>query len=161
MTKERDTLLYQFLEAAVFNPKQAKAMLRRHPDLIKRKTSVGETALHYVIVEDSPTGAEFLIGQGSDINTTNNFGDTPLMDAAYLGYTRMVKLLLDHGADLSVRNPDQETAFHKAAHAGSIPVMKLLLDHGADMHAVNDLGESVLDLAPARLKDKVAALLNS
>ena len=148
------------MEAAVHNTGQAKAMLRRHPDLIKRKTSVGETALHYVIVEDSPTGAEFLIGHGSDVNTTNNFGETPLMDAAYLGYTRMVKILLEHGAGVNLRSPDGETALHKAAQAGSVPVMEVLLDHGAEVHAVTDIGETVLDLVPLRMKDRIAALVS-
>jgi ankyrin repeat protein len=81
------------------------------------------------------------LDRGADVNTRNDFGETPLMNAASLGYFKMCELLLKRGADLEVRATSEETAISKAAQSGERSVLMMLLDllpAGADINAYFD-----------------------
>lgn len=47
----------------------------------------------------------YLLENGSDINVTNRYGDTPLHTAVTLRNIEMVKLLVEKGAKLNIKNP--------------------------------------------------------
>lgn len=94
-----DELLNELIDAAVLDHDRARELLRRHPQLLHAKKSLGETSLHFLAVENYPVGVDFLAKAGADVNTRNEFDKTPLMEAKLLGYEEMVKLLLSHGAN--------------------------------------------------------------
>ena len=59
-----------------------------------------------------------LIKGGFDVNLqTEKDGKTLLMQAAYLGYEKMVLLLLKHGADVTLKDKNGETAIQKCHRA--------------------------------------------
>ena len=62
------------------------------------------------------------------INTPNKIQDTPLIVAAYYGYSNIVEYLLDVGADPSIRNTAGKTALDYAQEKGREECVKLLLD---------------------------------
>ena len=74
-----------------------------------------------------------------DVNLSNDFGDTPLMYAAYHGDVEAVKVLVQAGANLECRNQSLCTALMYAAHneAGNSESVELLLKSGADVNAIN------------------------
>lgn len=69
---------------------------------------------------------------------------TPLMDAASLGYSKIVNLLLVHGASINAENPNGSTALFYAATRGHINVVKMLLQKGANPKHVQKNGNSLL-----------------
>jgi ankyrin repeat protein len=75
-----------------------------------------------------------LIAQGVDVNETDAKGDSPLIIAAYKGYTEIVKLLLEAGADVGALDPGMKaTALHAASYAGHAEAAKLLIEYGIDI----------------------------
>lgn len=84
---------YELVKCAASEQDAALFMLNAHPELLNAKTSIGETALHYLAVENQLAGVKFLVQQGADINSQNDFGDTPLMDAARLNHVGDVSFL--------------------------------------------------------------------
>ena len=57
---------------------------------------------------------KLLVSNGADVNIANNNGDTPLIDAAYLGKLENLRYLLANGADVSLKNNQGKTAFDVA-----------------------------------------------
>ncbi|TDI24476.1 MAG: hypothetical protein E2P06_07045 [Acidobacteria bacterium] len=53
--------------------------------------------------------ARLAVELGVDVNAANHRGDTPLHDAARLGYNSIIQLLADHGADVNVQNTREQT----------------------------------------------------
>lgn len=127
--------LGQFIDAAVNDQPSAKEMLEQHPELIDDRYLWGETALHFLAVENYVDGVRFLISLGFDVNATNESGETPLGGAVQLGYEEMATLLLDAGAD-----PNVGTLFHSKIIFGTIRepdliMLELLLRHGVHYDA--------------------------
>ena len=81
-----------------------------------------------------------------DLNLSNDFGDTPLMYAAYHGNEESVNALVQAGANLECRNESLCTALMYAAHneAGNSECVELLLKSGADVNARNADGRTSL-----------------
>jgi ankyrin repeat protein len=74
-----------------------------------------------------------LIAEGADVDELDH-GDAPLVMAAYLGHTDIVKLLLEAGADVKAVDPGMKaTALHAAAYAGRTEAARLLIAHGIDI----------------------------
>ena len=77
-----------------------------------------------------------LIEQGAEVSRADANGDSPLIMAAYKGYTEIVKLLLEAGADVAALDPGMKaTALHAAAYAGHAEAARLLIAHGIDVNA--------------------------
>ena len=102
---------------------------------IKGNTFESNTLLHDAIQTDNPEIVKILLKKGADVNSVNNYGDTPLHLAAFRinPNPNIVKLLLDAGANYdAIENRLDRTALHFAASHGNTDTVKLLLDAGAD-----------------------------
>ncbi len=132
------------------------ALLSVEPRLINERTGLGETPLHYLVVENQLDAVRLLIARGAVVNTVNGCGSTPLSDAASLGYDEMVGLLLDHGADLFLEG-QQEPVLHRAVRHGTVQVVRRLLAAGASPNEVDDMGWTPLHVA-AEAQDDEAML---
>jgi hypothetical protein len=117
----------ELLEACFADPEQAKSLLDRCPDLVHCRDTVGETAFHYVVVEDRIDLAEILLAAGSDVNTQTRFGSTPLMDAVQCGYLDMTRWLIGKGANLETKDSLEETALVKATENDRAPLFDFLI----------------------------------
>lgn len=62
------------------------------------------SALHYAAFSGNKDLAEYLIGQGADVNARTTNGSSVLMAAAYEGKEELVRLLIEKGADRTVKN---------------------------------------------------------
>lgn len=144
------TVLNELMDAAVTNPERARQMVSERPDLLTATTSVGETALHYLCIENHLEGARLLVALGADVNSHDEFGDTPLMSASSLGHLEVARFLLERGANVNARDNGEETALHKWVDSGHDGILTLLLAAGADIEARDSLGETPLARAVKR-----------
>ena len=69
---------------------EARRMLKEHPDRMHCRDSVGENALHFLLIEGQVAASELFYGFGADIDTTDNYGTTPLMNTVMIDHRASV-----------------------------------------------------------------------
>lgn len=105
---------------------RAQKLLAQGADLNAR-TPDGDTSL--ILVGWATTNLafiEWLVENGADVNLANNNGDTPLMDAARLGKSRIFQYLLSQGANPSLKNAAGATALDIAKARGRDDIVAIL-----------------------------------
>ncbi|XP_060770455.1 protein phosphatase 1 regulatory subunit 12A isoform X2 [Neoarius graeffei] len=98
-----------------------------------------------------------LAGTGSLVPHPNTKA-TPLHVAAAKGYIEVLKVLLKCKLDVNSRDCDGWTPLHAAAHWGQEEACNLLVDQMCDMNAVNNVGQTALDVSDENLVDKLEEL---
>lgn len=82
---------------------------------IDEKDAEGYTALQYAVSWGDIETAKWLIENGSNVNSTDNWGSTPLMNAVYnVADVELVELLLTNGADKTLEDSEGKTAYDYA-----------------------------------------------
>jgi hypothetical protein len=66
--------VYCLIRAAVQGPESLRDLLREKPDLVSARTSVGETALHYLAIENQSAAVRALARHGANVNDPDDFG---------------------------------------------------------------------------------------
>ena len=93
------------------------------------------TALMKAIHDNDEARIKTLIAGGANVDELDTNGDAPLVMAAYLGHSGIVKALLDAGADVRAVDPGMRaTALHAAAYAGRTEAARLLIRSGIDIN---------------------------
>jgi len=100
------------------------------------KSKYGNSALVYAIQENSQK-VSYYLSQSIDfnINNENNFGENPLMMAAFMGNTKLVKYLLENRK--ATVNKDGWSPIHYAAIRGDLEIMNSLINVGANIDALS------------------------
>ena len=103
--------------------------------------------------------AALCLESGVDIN--ENLGSRTMLHAfAHQGDIVGTRWLTDHGADVNVTDDGNNTPLHKACERNStLKVVELLVERSASLTAVNNNGETALDLAIKNDKIGIAAYL--
>lgn len=81
-----------------------------------------------------------LLSEGTDINYTNDMGETPRFLVCKSGKLDAVRYLVEYGADVNFRNNLGETPFLAACMANCLDVAELLVELGADPNAQSNDG---------------------
>lgn len=93
------------------------------------------TALMDAVKADDLAAVRAILAAGHPVDQADASGDWPLIMAAYLGHTDVLKALLEAGANVGVLDPGmQATALHAAAYAGHAEACRLLLAHGVELN---------------------------
>ena len=109
----------RILRALFTSVEDGLRLLDAEPGLLDTRTGLGETPLHYLVVESHIEAIKALVERkGADVNTLNDFGGSPLSEAAGLGYVELVKYLLSVGAKLQL-SEQKESVLHAAVRSGS------------------------------------------
>ncbi|XP_061577637.1 protein phosphatase 1 regulatory subunit 12A isoform X3 [Cololabis saira] len=95
---------------------------------------------------------------GGTLTPHLNTKATALHVAAAKGYIEVLKVLLQCGVDVDCMDIDGWTPLHGAAHWGQEEVCSLLADSMCDMAAVNNVGQTPLDVADESLVDTLEEL---
>ncbi|XP_077425059.1 protein phosphatase 1 regulatory subunit 12A [Vanacampus margaritifer] len=95
---------------------------------------------------------------GGTLTPHPNTKATALHVAAAKGYIEVLKVLLQCGVDVDSQDVDGWSPLHAAAHWGQEEVCTLLADHMCDMSAVNNVGQTPLDVADENLVDALEEL---
>lgn len=131
-------------------------LVRADPQLLEARTSLGETPLHYLVVENQLRAVLLLVEAGAAVDTVSAVGGTPLSEAASLGYVDMVEYLLARGASLWLPGQHEPT-LHEAVKGAAPLIVEMLLNAGAMLDEQNDLNETAVHLA-AESDDRLGAL---
>ena len=95
--------------------------------LIDEKDDEGYTALQYAAMWGDLEATKWLIENGADVNTTDAWGSTPLMNAVYNeAGVEVVELLLKNGADKSLKDSEGKTAYDYAVENRDAQLRDLL-----------------------------------
>ena len=118
----------------------------------------GETPL--TLAARSPSDMEritvMLLDAGSDVNATNEYGLTALMDATHRQSAVVIEMLIKHGAEVDARDHQGRTALQFAAERGNLEAVRVLLGSHANVNAKDDRGNTPLSVAH---KPEIAQLL--
>jgi len=94
---------------------------------------------------------QLLLDSGADLEATDQYRGTPLIDAAAHAQTDIVVLLLDRGANIKAKNNRGETALIAASCECALATMnsaydvvRVLVEKGADVNARSDEGTTPL-----------------
>lgn len=125
---------------------------------VKDSVTQGLTPLHYAVWQRYPEAAEFLIGEGCDINARDEIGYTALHLSAEHGYTDMMEVLLKHGAQVNFNIPPEfdddfptdagDEPLRLALKHDHYDAAKLLLENGANPNAKYFFGSEINLLNP-------------
>jgi ankyrin repeat protein len=83
---------------AVTNPKLARKLVQDHPELLNLRTGLGETALHYLAVENCADAVQLLIELGAAVNVRNEFDASALEEAIRVDAKEAADVLRRAGA---------------------------------------------------------------
>lgn len=93
---------------------------------LKFKDKYGANALHYAAESGKLSFVKSLINKGNvDINSQDDDGDSPLIEAVEKGSVEIVSYLLSKGADVSLKTTGGKTAKDIATEKGNAEVLKL------------------------------------
>jgi ankyrin repeat protein len=135
--------------------------LARDPELVRRRSADGFTALHYACFFGGAPAAGALLVAGADPDAVadNAMRVRPLHSAAAAHDAEAVRVLLEAGADPDAQQAGGFTALQAAAQHDDAATAALLLRHGADPAIRNDAGADAADIARAQESTAVLALL--
>ncbi|MBA3661793.1 MAG: ankyrin repeat domain-containing protein [Gammaproteobacteria bacterium] len=94
-----------------------------------------------------------------DVNQIDEYGFTPLIEAAIIDHTKISAFLLDQGADPNRPDVTGGTALQWAVENNNQDLCRLLLNHGADPNAYNLAGQPVLVMPILRKQKALQKLL--
>jgi len=154
-----DPRFYTFRDSVHNNPKAAEEMLARNPDLIRLNNGIGETALHFLAVENHVEEVTWLIEHGAEVDSLNDFKQTPLMEVAGAGLLEMCKLLVSQGANIRYVSPWGESVLSTAASHDQVEVVEYLLGLLPPEEGVNKFFENVDAEMTLKHSPKCTALL--
>jgi ankyrin repeat protein len=114
----------------------------------------GYYPLHFAAIKDSGTEDEqsvrativqTLLDAGADVTVENQFGSTPLHNAALSNNVPVIKLLIKAGAHINASTEEGETPLSLAARNGDPIAVWLLLKAGANVNERNSQNFTPLD----------------
>lgn len=120
----------------------------------------GETELHFAARAGNEVKfSQLLLRGGTDVNTCDDRGWTPLHSAASAGQDKLVKLLADAGAEVNTFDREGRSALVLAADNGHVDSILALFEAGADVNLSNPRGWSPLNTAALSKQIEAVRLL--
>lgn len=96
------------------------------------------------ILEGTKEGVNALLSGGAEVNILDEYGFTPLINAAIKNDPALVALLLKRNANVHMVDMTGSTALHWAVDNNSVEIAKLLIDHGANPNTYSSHGQPTL-----------------
>lgn len=118
------------------------------PGTIEEKFS-GPSKTELAARENAEKAKESFKAHPELLTQMDQYGQTPLIQAARNGEKEMVEILLSFNVDLNNKDNAGRTALHWAADNGQVAVIKLLLAKKADVNAKSNAGWTPLHEASA------------
>ncbi len=113
----------------------ALAMIQAGADVNEPQPD-GTRAIHWAVYRVDHELVAALIAKKARVDVANEFGHTPLAEAARQGDVSLVKALLSAGSGTEGASADGQTALMIAIKNGDLPVFQALIDAGAKVNVV-------------------------
>jgi ankyrin repeat protein len=156
------------LHYALFNGyfQIAKLLIENGADVNGRNKKTGDTPLHYAIYhkgEGAYNFIQYLLEKGADINSQDDYGDTPLHRAVRQEDVNMVELLIKEKPNLNIPDKPRDTPLITAVRLNNVAITKLLIKAKADLNIPEGMTrDTPLHLAcMEKNKEIVEALINN
>ena len=121
--------------------------------------SISATRLSHEILQGTPRSVAKMLEGDVEINEVDQYGFTPLIEAAIVDNVDLSRLLIEHGADVHMADMVERTALHWASDNNNIALCELLLEKDADPNAYTTASEPVLVTPTLRYFTQVKKLL--
>ena len=120
----------------------------------------GQTMLLLAINAENCDLVRLLLEQNPNVNLTDKYGRSPLMNASLNRHFDVAKLLLQKKeTNVDIQDNDGWSALMFACQQGHYKMVELLLKYNADPDLLNAEGESALSLALQQENVEVITLL--
>jgi ankyrin repeat protein len=132
-------------------------------DYAKRSSAFHAIALgktHDAVAVDDLLDLAALVSK-EEIDTQDEWGDTPIQLAVKSGDAQLARGLLRRGADVDVLTANGNSLLHIAVQANDVELVKLLISHGADERISGQQGMTPPELAKALGHKEVLMLFHS
>lgn len=96
------------------------------------------------ILQEKISVVQAFLSRGADVNALDEYGFTPLIEAAIVDNNDIAKLLIEHGANVNGQDVTGGTPLHWATENNNLVLAKLLLDAKANPNLSNFAGQSPL-----------------
>lgn len=120
----------------------------------KKVESDDDTALDVAIKFASTDVVEFLINCGTDVNTQNQFYQTPLRLALENDRFDVAKMLIKKGSDINQRYEYGQTLLHLFIIAEDLDSVRFLIDFGIDVNVSSENGNTPIHYSAKNLSRK-------
>ncbi|CZR67104.1 uncharacterized protein PAC_17003 [Phialocephala subalpina] len=138
--------------------KEEKLIERSEDEEIDSKDNNGWT-LSYAAEMGHEAVVKLLLEKGTELETKDSSGQTPLLYAAKNGHEAVVKLLLEKGAELETKSAIRRTPLSYAAEKGHEAIVKLLLEKGVELETKSVIRRTPLSYAAEKGHEPVVKLL--
>ena len=85
---------------------EATQLILEKPSLLIQTNGCGETALHFLAVENDLQGVAWLHEKGQSVNSVDGFGEPVIFAVAKLRYQELFEWFVNVGADITVCDAD-------------------------------------------------------
>jgi hypothetical protein len=103
--------------------------------------------------------SSFVKKEGVLLNEIDEYGYTPLIQAAIVNSVPKARIILEAGADVNFTDLTGRTALHWSADNNNLELSNLLLDHHANPNAYTRAGQPVLAMPVLRNQNQIKQLL--
>ncbi len=110
------------------NVELLKEIIENQPEIVSKRDQNENCLLHYATLGGNEEIVDLLINKGSDIETRNCFGATPLQIATLKTNLDLIKLLIEKGVSIEVFDTNGNLLFDNSSEKGR-EVIKYLLDN--------------------------------
>jgi hypothetical protein len=118
-------------------------------------------SLSQEIIYGTKSSVEPYLRAGAELNAIDEYGYTPLIQAAIMDNDEIAALLIKYGADTNLPDLTGHTALHWAVDFHNMPLCQHLLEHGANANAYTLGGQPVLTYPLLREQQDLKQLLYS
>jgi len=115
--------------------------------------------IHDVAAKGDVAGVQAELNKGVDVNSRNDWNDSPLHLAVLGGHKEVATLLIDHDANVNMKTGDRESPLHLAIHVENADMALLLINAGAKVNVRGFAGNTPLHIAVQVGNAEIAKLL--
>lgn len=133
--------------AAIKGHTLISTQLLQHQANVRARDLLGNTALHWAVETGQVETVKLLLENHAEIDTLNNDGLSPLLQATIRRDLGILLTLLDKGVNVNQVSTNGGTALHTAAGNGYTEIVRALLHDSADPRIKNHDGDTPLMLA--------------
>ena len=109
-------------------------------DVSNKRRRVSQPKLNLRAAEGDINEVKYILSKGSDVESKDKWGNTPLHYAAFNGHFEIVEMLLEHGAQIEFKGNGNATPLNLACQKGHLRVVEHLINKGANLEAYDDEG---------------------